>query len=144
MPRSAPAGTYSYRVHVGADLSSAIASDAFAFTKTSAAAVSAQSEEEWRLEKIGDAEEGISRLEAPMPNPSRDLTAVTYRLDAQAEVSLALYDALGRRVAWLDTGLRAAGTHQVRVETAGLPAGTYVVRLRAEGETTTQRLLVVR
>ena len=81
---------------------------------------------------------------AVAPNPSRASTALTFRLDAPGPVRLTLVDALGRAVAVLADGERAAGEHTVRVDTSRLPAGVYVARLVAGGVVRTQQLTVVR
>ncbi len=80
---------------------------------------------------------------AVAPNPARSRATVTYRLDASGEVSLAVYDVLGRRVAVLADGRAAAGLHRVALPEA-LPSGTYVVRLVAGGRAVVRRLSVVR
>lgn len=82
-------------------------------------------------------------LSAPRPNPASTSTDVTLSVEQSQVVRVALYDALGREVAVLLDAAVAAGADQtLRVATAGLPAGLYVVR--AQGETfTAQRLLSV-
>jgi hypothetical protein len=51
---------------------------------------------------------------------------------------------LGQRVKTLYDGTPRAGQSKtVTFDTAGLPSGVYVVQLRANGQTRTQRLTVV-
>ncbi len=69
-------------------------------------------------------------LERAYPNPFSGQTTVGYTLRRAAPVTLALYDALGRRVRLLDLGTQAAGPHQVRLDAEGLPAGLYLYELR--------------
>ena len=73
--------------------------------------------------------EGPLRLGPPRPNPSATVARITYRTGEAGYVTLALYDALGRRVAVLDEGSREAGMHDVPIDPARLPAGLYVIRL---------------
>ncbi|MEM9998077.1 MAG: penicillin acylase family protein, partial [Bacteroidota bacterium] len=84
-------------------------------------------------------------LEAAYPNPFRagETLAVPLELGAPAEVDLALYDALGRRVAVLATGTQAAGAQTIEVD-LDVPAGVYVLRLVAEDRQQTQKVVVVR
>lgn len=70
-------------------------------------------------------------LVAAGPNPFRDHTAVEVQLPRAAPVRLALYDAMGRRVAVLSDGQRAAGRHRIPVDGRALAPGTYVARLEA-------------
>lgn len=70
-------------------------------------------------------------LHANYPNPFNPTTTIRYELPRPAQVSLRVFDALGREVAQLEEGLRRAGTHTVRFEAEGLPSGLYFYRLRA-------------
>jgi hypothetical protein len=79
------------------------------------------------------------------PNPARAATAIRFMLPASAEVSLAIYDLQGRRVAApLDRVALAAGGHETRVRTGAWQPGVYLCRLEACGRVLTRKLLVVR
>ena len=59
--------------------------------------------------------------------------------------TLRLYDALGQEVATVYEGTPTAGESQtVQFETTDLASGTYFLRLRANGRSQTERLMVVR
>ncbi|MEM0963610.1 MAG: penicillin acylase family protein, partial [Bacteroidota bacterium] len=88
--------------------------------------------------------EGAFALDAPFPNPSAGVVTVPFRLDAPAEVEVAVFDALGRRVAVVATGAHAEGAHEAAVDVSALAAGVYVVRLMSEGAVEAQRLVVAR
>jgi hypothetical protein len=84
-------------------------------------------------------------LEAPRPNPARGAATVAFTLAAPGEARLAVYDALGRRVALLAEGPFAAGTrHAVALDASRLAPGAYVVRLEAGGRVASHPLAVVR
>ncbi len=73
-------------------------------------------------------------LERAYPNPFNPTTTVRFKVAQAQEVTLALYDALGRRVAELFSGYAEANRYAtVQVDGSALPSGTYTVRL--EGET---------
>ena len=81
----------------------------------------------------GPLPEGFE-LERARPNPFNPTTTVRFRVAEAQRVTLALYDALGRRVADLYDGYAEAGRYEsVRVDGTALPSGTYTVVL--EGET---------
>jgi hypothetical protein len=84
------------------------------------------------------------RLAAAAPNPFRSQTALTYSLDAPADVRLEVFDATGRRVAVLAEGQRAAGTYRATFDAEGLAAGVYVARLVAGERVLSRRLTLVR
>ncbi|MEL6770558.1 MAG: T9SS type A sorting domain-containing protein [Bacteroidota bacterium] len=82
-------------------------------------------------------------LGTPYPNPSAHTMTVPLVLREAAEVRVTVVDLLGREVAVLAEGIRAAGTHTLTVETAGWPSGVYVARLEANGQVATASLVVV-
>ncbi len=83
-------------------------------------------------------------LEPVAPNPVRGPATVAFRLAEAGAVHVAVYDLRGREVALLASGERAAGRHEVALAASRLAAGTYVVRLEADGQTQSQRVTVVR
>ncbi|NBC16842.1 MAG: T9SS type A sorting domain-containing protein [Bacteroidetes bacterium] len=84
------------------------------------------------------------QLEPPFPNPARETTNVGFTLTRASEVRLVLYDLLGREVALLADGGRAAGTYTETLDARELPAGLYLLRLEAEGGARTQPVLLTR
>lgn len=88
-------------------------------------------------------------LGAPAPNPARDGFTIAYSLPEAADVSLAVYDLAGRRLATLASGRVAAGAHFARwdgLDGSGrsLAAGHYVVRLRVGDEVLARRAIRLR
>ena len=90
-----------------------------------------------------DATPTAFALRAPFPNPFREATTLSFDLPAAADVRLEVFDALGRRVATLAEGTRAAGTHDVPFAPDRLVPGLYLVRLTAGTQTATRRLVRV-
>ncbi len=84
------------------------------------------------------------RLLPTRPNPVRDAADVRFEVPAAGPATLAVHDLLGRRVRTLVDGAVPAGPQSTRLETAGLPAGTYLVRLGAAGASVAQAITVVR
>ena len=83
-------------------------------------------------------------LWAPMPNPFSGSTRVRYELAEPQRVRVRVFDVLGREVARLADGDRAAGRHTVPFDGRGLAAGVYVVRLEAGGRSFTRQMTLVR
>jgi hypothetical protein len=88
------------------------------------------------------AEVEASRLSV-YPNPARGAATVALTLAEAGDVRAAVFDLLGREVTVLHDGRLAAGTHPFAIETAGWPAGAYVVRATG-GVEAARRLTVVR
>ena len=89
---------------------------------------------------FGDGVLGLTAI----PNPVRSQDHVGFTLNAPGPARLAVYDALGRRVALLLDGTAAAGAHEVTLDAGRLAAGTYVLRLEAGGAVATRRVVIVR
>jgi hypothetical protein len=83
-------------------------------------------------------------LKKSRPHPVRRQSTIEYAVATQSEVSLNVYDALGRQVMALVEGRKRAGVHQVQLNADGLPSGTYFVRMQAGDFQQTRRLTVVR
>ena len=93
----------------------------------------------------GPVETTAFSLGAVSPNPTTGRAAIDFDLAAPAEVTLEVFDALGRRVAVLADGASmAAGPHEVEFSAAGLAPGVYVYRLRAGGQVAARSMTVVR
>jgi hypothetical protein len=78
------------------------------------------------------------------PNPFNPTTAISYQLSAVSNVSLKIFDILGREVAVLVNGVKNAGSHTVTWDAAGLPTGVYFYRLRAGEFSESKRLALIR
>lgn len=70
-------------------------------------------------------------LEQNFPNPFNPTTLITYQLPVACGVRLVVYDPLGREVAVLVNENKAAGSHEVTFDVAGLASGVYLYRLVA-------------
>jgi fibronectin-binding autotransporter adhesin len=77
------------------------------------------------------------------PNPAKDETTLSFSLDKEREVSLAIYNQLGQLIYVVKEGSFPQGTHEVKYNTRNLATGTYVVRLvYGEGQKTKKMLIV--
>ena len=85
------------------------------------------------------------RLSAPRPNPFSASTRLELTVDEPSEVTVAVFDALGRRVAVLHEGPLRASTYTLRVDAGDLPPGLYLVRATdGRGATATRSVALVR
>jgi hypothetical protein len=91
---------------------------------------------------------GALRVRA-CPNPLVTGALISFILPGRADVSLRVYDIVGRLVSTIARGAMAAGAHEARwnPNSTGGPrvdAGVYLVELRAGSERATTRLAVLR
>ena len=82
-------------------------------------------------------------LGAPYPNPSRGGAKVSFEVPAAGQVTVSVFDALGREVAVVFDDEAAPGAYEARIP-AEFSAGVYVVRLIAGPKRLVRRLTVVR
>jgi len=82
------------------------------------------------IEQDSEIASGI-RLEQNYPNPFNPTTVIGFQLSVDSEVSLSVYDVLGRRVAVLANTRMAQGNHQVTFDASALSSGVYLYVLSA-------------
>jgi hypothetical protein len=89
----------------------------------------------------GDDGRSESGLKQNYPNPFDVSTVITYDIDSKMNVSLELFDALGRRVRSLEQGSKLPGTYRVFLDGSDLPSGLYFCRLRTDRTDMVRRML---
>lgn len=85
-------------------------------------------------------------LEQNYPNPFNPATTIRFQLPQAEQVTLRVFDVLGREVAaLLDDASMTAGEHTVRFDASGLTSGVYLYRLEAGASfVQTRRMLLVK
>ncbi len=83
-------------------------------------------------------------LQAPFPNPVQGQVTLRYALPMKADVSIRIYDVLGRQVETIRRGTEDAGRKEVPISTSRLSSGTYFVRIEADERMGTKQLTVMR
>jgi len=78
------------------------------------------------------------------PNPFNPETLIRYQVPGEAQVTLAVYDVLGREVRILVNERESAGTYLLRFNATGLASGVYLYRLTAGGFSQTRRMVLLR
>jgi parallel beta-helix repeat protein len=79
------------------------------------------------------------------PNPFNAATAISYQLPEAVEVSLSIYDMLGRKVETLiNQETRSAGEHRITWDASDYTSGMYLYRLDAGGNSRTSKMLLLK
>lgn len=78
------------------------------------------------------------------PNPFNAQTTITFDLPRAGDVTLKLFDVLGREIETLLNEPLAAGTHAHNLTASQLPSGVYFVKLSANSVTATHKLLLLK
>ncbi|MEM0962325.1 MAG: M43 family zinc metalloprotease [Bacteroidota bacterium] len=85
------------------------------------------------------------RIDAPFPNPVRDIVTIPLALPDDAQVTAEVYDVRGRRVAVLADGVSLPlGYPALRWDTAGAADGLYLIRVTTGEEQAISRVAVTR
>ena len=86
----------------------------------------------------------VLTLKKNYPNPFSETTTIDHRLAREARVVVEVYDVLGRRVATMNEGMQARGSHRTVFDAGQLASGTYLYRLRIGGRAVTRKMVLVR
>ncbi|TKJ37938.1 hypothetical protein CEE37_13315 [candidate division LCP-89 bacterium B3_LCP] len=139
VPAGAPAGLYQYNAYVGVYPNTIWDDDSFPFTKLSTGGDGILIEN-WHNSGESFEDEAIFAsssqpddlvLIGAYPNPFNPTTVISFELRVASLVTLSIYDISGRKVVELVNGWRDAGTHEVKLDGAGLASGIYIYILNA-------------
>jgi hypothetical protein len=83
-------------------------------------------------------------LEQNYPNPFNPTTEIRFSLPASQQVSLRIYDLLGRDLGSLIDGQTSAGSHAVTFDGAELAAGVYFYRLEAGDFSAVRKMILLK
>lgn len=78
------------------------------------------------------------------PNPFNPTTTITYSLLHAQNVSIKVYDVLGREVATLFKGWQSSGTHKLQFNALNLASGMYFYQMRTKEYVLTKKMLLLK
>jgi len=83
-------------------------------------------------------------LDQNYPNPFNPSTVISYQLPVSGDVSLKVFNVLGREVATLVDQRVSAGQHQVSFDASTLSSGMYFYTLQTDGFSKTRKMLLIK
>ena len=84
------------------------------------------------------------KLHPAYPNPFNPSTNIEFELSKSTNVSLEIFDIMGRKVAELISGYQQAGLSRVKWDAVNISSGIYFVKLRSEGKVLTQKIMLIK
>ena len=76
------------------------------------------------------------------PNPFNPATTIMFSLPVSAQVTLKVYDVLGREAASLVDSYKEAGSHSIKFDASNLTSGIYFYQLKAGEYIETKKLIL--
>jgi hypothetical protein len=83
-------------------------------------------------------------LQGNFPNPFNPSTTIRFDLSSPVQVRLSVFDLLGREVGTLVDAPMTAGTHDVQFNGSGIASGVYIIRLQANSEVRTSKMMLLK
>lgn len=85
--------------------------------------------------KLDNANSVVNKyiLNQNYPNPFNPSTKIVYQIPSNGNVTLKIYDILGRAVTTLIDEFKTTGRYEVDFNASALASGTYIFRITAEG-----------
>ena len=83
-------------------------------------------------------------LHPAFPNPFNPVTTISYDLPFDGDISIVIYDMLGKIIKELVIGNKLKGSHEVIWDAAGESAGIYFIGLTSENFVSTQKVVLLK
>lgn len=83
-------------------------------------------------------------LHPPFPNPFNDVVTIRFATPQMSQVSIRLFDVLGREVREVTNQEYKAGIHNIQVSGSSLDSGVYFCQMTASGFEQTRKLVYVK
>ena len=87
---------------------------------------------------------GSLELRQNFPNPVTGSTTISFHNSSQNQVTLTVFDALGREVKKLFNGIVDTGEYSEIFDSSPFPNGVYLITLQVGGKTSSKRLIISR
>jgi hypothetical protein len=98
-------------------------------------------QDEWEINEIPDEIVLLKNY----PNPFNPSTTIAYELSNASQVSLIVFDVLGRKVATLvNNQAQMSGRHSQRFDASRLASGVYIYQLRAGETVKTGKMMLIK
>ena len=84
------------------------------------------------------------KLNQNYPNPFNPSTTISFSIPAQGDVSLKIYDVLGKEVVTLVDEMKSAGSYQITFDATQLASGMYFYRLDTKNFSEVKKMILLK
>ncbi|MCK7520236.1 MAG: T9SS type A sorting domain-containing protein [Ignavibacteriales bacterium] len=84
------------------------------------------------------------RLNQNYPNPFNPTTTISFTIPATSNVSLKVFNILGKEVATLVNETKSAGNYSINFNASGLSSGVYFYQLTTDNFTSTKKFTLMK
>jgi hypothetical protein len=84
------------------------------------------------------------KLEQNYPNPFNPSTTIRYQVPKNADVTIKIYDRLGKEIETLCNSRQNAGVYEITLNASGYSSGVYYCRMISEGFSATKQIVLVK
>ncbi len=101
------------------------------------------------IEKKGSENNNVAKpttfaLEQNHPNPFNPTTVITYQVPTQSEVTIKVYDILGKEITELVNTIKDAGFYSTTFNASNLSSGTYIYRMAAGQFVESRKMIILK
>lgn len=76
------------------------------------------------------------------PNPTNNITNLSFNIDKTQNISVEIYNMLGENVYTTNEGSMSAGQHILSIDCSSFPSGIYLVKFNADKVVSTNKLII--
>lgn len=96
------------------------------------------------ISKISSTIPELYLLEQNYPNPFNSSTIIKFHIPKNENITIKLYDILGRYVLTLINEIKSPGIYQIELNASSLPSGIYFYKLTSDSFTSSKRLVLLK
>ena len=94
----------------------------------------------------GESNEMVSSLEivSAYPNPFNPVTNIDYYMSESNNITISVFDIMGRQVELLDNGFKDSGYHSIVWDASHQASGVYYIQIVSNAEVQTQKVMLLK
>ena len=85
-----------------------------------------------------------TRIINSYPNPFNPSTTISFELENLSNAILEVYNINGNKISNLEENIYATGIHSITWNASGYPSGVYILRMQANHQTFSQKLMLLK